>query len=345
MEEYFESLNPVVKEYFKILSDEIPEFLFDYINTKPMLRLNGISALVGSDYVKFINVNFPYTSLTHSIGVALIIWHFTHDKKQTLAGLFHDIATPAFKHCIDFLNGDYEKQESTEELTTKLISDSDEIMNLLKKDEITLEEVKDYKIYPNADNDTPKLSADRLEYTFSDAFTITNAFTLSDIKEIYDNITIVKNEDGIDEMAFTDLKIAEKFDEGASKLWFLLQTNYDKLKCQFLADIIKKMNEKGLIYKKDLYELSEAEVIDRILNCEYKEIADAYKKFIEVEDINEGDVPPDNCYSVSIKVKRRYIIPLVNDKRITDISPKIAKLIDDFLNFNSPKYGWFNFNI
>ena len=345
MEEYFEKLNPLVKEYFKILSDEIPEFLYDYINTKPMLRLDGISFLVGADYVKFINVNFPYSSLSHSIGVALIIWHFTHDKKQTLAGLFHDIATPAFKHCIDFLNGDYEKQESTEELTTKLISDSDEIMSLLKRDGITLEEVNDYKIYPIADNDTPKLSADRLEYTFSDAFTETNAFTLEDIKEMYDNITIVKNEDGIDEMAFTDINIAEKFEEGASKLWFLVQSNYDKLKTQFIADIVKKMNEKGLISKKDLYELSESEVIDKIMNCQYKEISDAYKKFIDVEDINEGEIPPEGSYTVSLKVKRRYIIPLVNDKRITDISPKIAKLIDDFLNYNSPTYGWFNFNI
>ena len=45
-----------------------------------------------------------YSSLDHSIAVALIIWHFTKDKKQTLSGLFHDIATPVFKHSIDFMN-------------------------------------------------------------------------------------------------------------------------------------------------------------------------------------------------------------------------------------------------
>lgn len=345
MEEYFETLNPVIKEYFKILNDEIPDFLYEYINTKPMLRLNTVSALVASDYVKFINVNFPYTSLSHSIGVALIIWHFTHDKKQTLAGLFHDIATPAFKHCIDFLNGDYEKQESTEELTTKIISSSEEIMSLLKRDEIALEEVNDYKIYSIADNDTPKLSSDRLEYTFSDALSMTNAFSLEDIREIYNNITILKNEDGIDELGFTDVKIAEKFEEGASKLWFLIQSNEDKLKTQFIADIVKKMNEKGLINKEDLYELSEKEVINMIKNCQYENISKAYQKFIEVEKINEGENPPKDCYTVSLKVKRRYIIALVNNKRITEISSKIADLINEFLNFKSPTYGWFDFNI
>ena len=39
MNEYFENLNETVKEYFKILSDEIPDFLYDYINTKPMQRI------------------------------------------------------------------------------------------------------------------------------------------------------------------------------------------------------------------------------------------------------------------------------------------------------------------
>lgn len=63
---------------------------------------------------------------------------FTHNKKQTLAGLFHDIATPVFKHCVDFLNGDYMKQESTEDLTTEIIKKSPEIMNLLKRDNIDI---------------------------------------------------------------------------------------------------------------------------------------------------------------------------------------------------------------
>ena len=66
--------------------------------------------------------------------MALIVWHFTHDKKQILAGLFHDIATPTFKHCVDFLNGYYMKQESIEDLTSYMISSSKNIMALLNKE-------------------------------------------------------------------------------------------------------------------------------------------------------------------------------------------------------------------
>ena len=40
-------------------------------------------------------------------------------------------------------------------------------MTLLNRDNIKVEEVDNYHLYPIADNDTPKLSADRLEYTFA----------------------------------------------------------------------------------------------------------------------------------------------------------------------------------
>ena len=133
---YLDSLSEETKQYYKILSKEFPEFLKEYIETPAMLRLDGISMFPGCDHTKILKIKNFNSRLKHSIGVALIIWNFTKDKKQTLAGLFHDIATPVFKHCIDFMNKDYEKQESTEELTTKFIKDSEEIMALLNKDGI-----------------------------------------------------------------------------------------------------------------------------------------------------------------------------------------------------------------
>jgi len=120
MSKYFENLNEEVKQYFKILSPEFPEWLLEYINTPEMMRLDGIGMSNGTLYTKVYCDRYFYSSLTHSVAVALIIWHFTHDKKQTISGLFHDIATPTFKHCIDFMNGDFEKQESTEERTEQI---------------------------------------------------------------------------------------------------------------------------------------------------------------------------------------------------------------------------------
>ena len=185
---YFDNLKEPIKRYSDILSPEKPDFLEEYINIPEMQKQAGISVSCGTYYSKlFPEIALWNSNLDHSVAVALIIWNFTKDKKQTLSGLFHDIATPAFKHCIDFMNGDYEKQESTEELTTEIIRNSTEIMNLLERDGIKIEEINDYHKYPIADNDTPMLSSDRLEYTLSNGLGVRKKlWDLDEIKEIYE---------------------------------------------------------------------------------------------------------------------------------------------------------------
>lgn len=211
--------NTFIEEYYKILSPEFPYWLSEYINTPEMQKQGRISVSCGTIYSNMYNIQEWYSSLDHSIAVALIIWNFTKDKKQTLSGLFHDIATPVFKHSIDFMNGDYETQESTEELTTKIIKNSKEIMRLLDRDNIKIEEVDNYHIYPIADNDTPMLSSDRLEYTFSNGLGATDKlWNLETVKEIYENIEIQVNENGVQELGFKDRNIAEKFVHTMSKL-------------------------------------------------------------------------------------------------------------------------------
>ena len=351
MSKYFENLDEQIKEYFKILSPEIPEFLEDYIEVPEMQKQAGISVSCGTFYSKlFPDIKLWYSSLDHSVAVSLIIWNFTKDKKQTLSGLFHDIATPAFKHCIDFLNGDYEKQESTEELTTKIISESKEIMSLLDRDGIKIEEVSDYHIYPIADNDTPQLSADRLEYTLSNGLGVRmKLWNLDEVREIYQNIEIQKNENGIEELGFKDKILAEKFVKSMSELSSSYITNETKITMQFLADIIKRMNQKGLINKEDLYKLSEKNIIEKIENCEYDNISKSFKTWRNTTQINESDIPVEDKYCVSINAKRRYINPLVknsNDSyvRINQISDIAKKDIEKCLNFQTKKYAYFDFD-
>ena len=101
---YLDVVDKKVLKYFKLLSPEIPNWLNDYINTKELLNQQYISVTCGTIYSDLFESKFFYSSLDHAIAVALIVWNFTKDKKQTLSGLFHDIATPAFKHCIDFFN-------------------------------------------------------------------------------------------------------------------------------------------------------------------------------------------------------------------------------------------------
>lgn len=340
-ESYIEQLNENTKEYYSILSKDFPNFLNDYIYTPEMQKLDGINQICGAYWRKENIYEDMYSVLKHSVGVALIIWNFTHDKKQTIAGLLHDISSPAFKHCIDFLNGDAEKQESTEEQTLEVIKNSKEIMNLLKKDKIDLEEVSDYKIYSVADNETPKLSADRLEYTFMNGIYYKKVWNLSEIKGIYEDIKITKNEDGIPELGFKSIEKAEKFINGASELWYLWISSQDTITMYFFADVIEKMYKEKYITKKDLYELSEQEIINIIRNCPDKRISNAFNKFMLCNNFVECEEYKKDKFCVSRKVKRRYINPItVNGKRIYDVSNKSKEKIDGYINMKISKYAY-----
>ena len=350
MNKYLKNLNEEIRNYLKILSPDFPEWLLEYIYTPEMLRLDGIGMSCGTLYTKVYNDKYFYSSLTHSVAVALILWNFTHDKKQTISGLFHDIATPTFKHCIDFMNGDSEHQESTEERTEQIIKDSKEIMKLLERDSIKVEEVSDYNIYPIADNDTPRLSADRLEYTLSGGLYQVRIFELKNIENYYNNIVILKNEDGIDELAFQDIKLCENFIHDISKLWPRWVEDEDRLCMQFIADIVKSMNIKSYITVDDLYKFSEREVLQLIQNCEDNYIRNAFKNFQNAtrDSVYKSDEPNNEIYCTSVKGKKRYINPLVNldnkVSRIKDISMLANDDISNFLNMKHHKFIGFNFD-
>ena len=332
---YLDRLDKRTKDYFDILEPNFPEWLVEYINTEDMLKQQYISITCGTIYSDLFESRYFFSSLDHSIAVALIIWHFTHDKKQTLSGLFHDIATPVFKHCIDFLNGDHMTQESTEDLTTKIIFESTEIMELLKRDNISLDEIDDYHKYPIADNDTPKLSSDRLEYSLSNALFTYNLLNLEDIKEIYNDIEIDKDEEGILELSFKTKSIARKFVKVTSNLSIIYREDRTRYSMQFLADIVKKLNEEGKITKTDLYNLKESDVIEIIENSKYNDI---FKIWKNCKKIKISKIEPKDVYFVKCESKVRYIDPLVNGKRISDIC-KIAKnMIDKNLSYDMSNY-------
>lgn len=339
---YINNLNKRIKEYFNILEAEFPEWLNEYINTKELLFQQHTSITCGTIYSKLFDSKFFYSTLDHSVAVALIIWHFTHDKKQTLSGLFHDIATPTFKHCVDFLNGDYMSQESTEDLTTQIISKSKEIMTLLERDKIKLSEVDNYHIYPIADNDTPKLSADRLEYSLANALFTYDLIKLEEIQQIYNDIEIQRNEQNEIELGFKTKELAREFVKITSRLSIIYREDRTRYSMQFLADILKKLSEENKICKKDLYVLKESEVIKIIENSKYKQVFNIWKNAKKVKVSNEQ---PQDVYYVHHGAKIRYINPLVNGERISNICKIAKKMIDNNLAYDMENYVYLDFSI
>ena len=346
MQKYYNNISNELKQYFKILSPEFPEWLNEYIDTSEMQRIKNISMDCGCDYTDLFKKHPWHSNLDHSVGVALIIWNFTHDKKQTLAGLFHDIATPVFKHCIDFMNGDYEQQESTEEKTSEIIKKSKDIMSLLDRDGIKLEEVTDYKIYPIADNDSPRLSADRFEYNFSCGFIIHDIWNLKDLKECYNDVVILKNELGIEELGFKHLSIAEKYISIVSKLWPWWINDEDRISMQFFADMCASMNSLGYLSISDLYNLTESKVIERFRTCD-DYLSQTFKKFEKTTKCYKSNHKIDGKYCVNVKSKRRFVNPLVKEEniygRVYDLSESAKKDIDNYMKIPNEGYTYLDF--
>lgn len=345
-----------IEEYYKILCPEFPNFLKKYIELPIMQRLSGIGLLCGTDWTSLYKNRFFYSRLDHSVGVALIIWNFTKDKTQTIAGLLHDVSTTVFSHVSDFRKGDALTQTSTEEPTTKMILSDSALCKLLESDGIEPKDVVDYHIYPIADNEIPSLSADRLEYMYPSGLALDGSWTFEEIAKTYNDLIILKNEENKEELGFKTIEMAELYCKKFCMIGHILQLNENKLSLQLLSQIMSKAVELDVLQEEDFMTLSESKIIEKIesfiskktLSLEEQKFATMYntfRKMTKVEHTNQK-LPEDKYFCVSLKVKQRYINPLVKvgtnsqqAKRLSEVSDFANKLIKDFLEYEDTKFG------
>lgn len=335
-----------IESYHKILEPNFPEFLKKYLNLPLLKRLSGIGLLCGSDWTKLFKNRFYYSRLDHSIGVALIIWHFTHDKAQTVAGLLHDVSTPVFSHVSDFRKGDALTQTSTEETNISIIKNSQELLALLKQDSLTVEEIQDYHIYPIADNEIPCLSADRLEYMYPSGMVLEGSWTLEEISKTYNDISVLQNENQTQELGFNSLEIAELYCEKFCMTGHILQMNEDKLTLQLMGTIMNLAEQEKILCEQDFMTLSEKQILEKLENTkksEYlKSLFETFKNMTKIEHTQKA-LSPTEYFCVNLKVKQRYINPLVKTKngnfRLNTISKFADSLIKNFLNYSDTPFG------
>ena len=228
------------------------------------------------------------------------------------------------------MNGDHLAQESTEDLTTKLIAGSPEIRRLLKRDGILVSEVDNYHLYPIADNDTPKLSADRLEYSLANMLFTYGVADLAEIREMYGDIVVQSDENGVKELGFQTKKIARKFVKLTSQLSLFYREDRTRYSMQFLADILKKMSEAGRISVADLYQMKESEVIKMILASDYGDAFSAWQKAKKIRKAKSLEQCPDGIYAVNCQAKVRYIDPLWQGERMS----KACKIVKGYIEKN-----------
>ena len=328
-------------ELLKIYCGEIPDFIKKFAAAEEMQRLKYVGMNCGCEYTEVHKetIFHRYTRFEHSVGVALIIWNFTRDIKQSIAGLFHDISTPAFAHVVDYMNGDHMTQESTEASTYDFIEGSEDIQQLLKEYGLTTPDVGDYHLYPIADNETPQLSADRLEYTFGN-FLQYGVTDVKNIERFYHNLTVGINEHGEQELMFADKNIAEEFALCSMKCSHIYVSDEDRFTIQYLADLLKLAADNDVVSVEDLY-TSEENVIEKLEKSDVT--SEKWREYCGIRRVKISSVPAESGYCTRVNAKRRYIDPFVeNVGRVTAFSKQYHAAVDEFFLISFD--GWISIN-
>ena len=320
-----------IKVSIELYHGSVPAFLQEFMETPQLKRLQNIGMNCGCEYTSFPRFRrlSPYTRFDHSVGVAMIVWHFTQDPAQAVAGLLHDIATPVFAHVVDFMRGDYMKQESTESGTAKMISTSNELQKILGRYGLTNEAVCDYHIYPVADNETPRLSADRLEYTIGNSINY-GISTPEELHSIYSELTVGKNEDGQDELVFSSLQTAEKFADIALQCSKIYVADEDRYAMQMLSELLYSAIQQKVICEIDLYS-TEPEVIAKLTNK--AETMTLWESFCAYNVVVCSKQPGSGAGWRRIFAKKRCIDPMISGLgRVSDLSKHFCDELKAYQN-------------
>ncbi len=294
-----------------LLNDGFPEFLFKYFKCPSLLRLKNIGYFCGMDYASQNVYDFgEYISrYDHSFDVAFLTYKYTKSKEATLAGLFHDIATPCFSHVIDYMNKDYANQESTEEYTEAIIKSDNYLLECLKEDNIDVNDIIDFKKYSIVDNNRPKLCSDRLDGVILTGAFWTKNLNFIDIENILNHVVVCKNEENELELGFDCKKTAEKVMSVSDSIDKYCHSKEDNYMMELLASLTKYVIDHNYISYEDLYILDEIDLHLLFDTIEDEEFVDKYNIFksIKMEDIPNQEMP---------YVKKRTLKLLVDGKRV-----------------------------
>ena len=298
--------NNLLEYYLKQLDfPSKPEFLSKYLEVPCLKRLKKVGYFCGMDYASKDIYSFKenITRYDHSLTVALLTWKYTKDKKATLAGLFHDIATPCFSHVIDYMNKDYSTQESTEEYTAEILSSDVYLKQCLQEDNISLEDITNFKQYNIVDNERPKLCADRLDGVILTGISWTKNIDKQDIKDIIENIQVYNGEIG-----FKTPLIAKKVLDINRSIDMYCHSREDNYMMELLATITKYSLDNNYITYSELYVNTEENILNKLKFTNDEQLN---KYLYEFENIKLDEIPSINLPEVKI----RTLNPLVQGER------------------------------
>lgn len=340
---YIDDRGNHIKELHKLYNNNISDIIQTLINVPEIARLQQISETSGATMTKFMGFYSQYSILDHCVGVALILDKFTKEDKQVIAGLLHGINKPAFSEAIRHMSVPFEEKSVYE-----VVVASDEVFDYLLKHNIELKDVSDYFIYPLVKTKGNRMDANSIENILHTSYVLTN-INKRQLKEIYEDITVTKNEEDLPEFAFNTYAIGEKFCEMSLEVAKKYRSYEAKISIKAVATLLELMLKRGEINREDLYKYGDKAIYEIGVNSSDKRISNGWKELKKLNRVYTKFNPVDDRFCVKVDVNVKYVDPLVKLKggfiRASKVSLNLKENIAQFENTDTDLYMYGDFVI
>lgn len=313
----------LVEKYNNLNKQNSNSTLDKYFETKTLQRLKGKGLFCGMDYVGIKNLvpREYYSRYDHSMNVAYTAWKLSEDLKVALAGAFHDVGSLSFAHVNSFKKGDALRQESDELSVKSVLLEDPELLEYLYQDGVNIDDVIDASRYPLIDKKIPALCLDRVDGILATCLFWAKTHSFQEIEHLYNMLTYFESLNGLecdwsnDRLRYFNGEIVlseyydaeyEDFFKAINVYSKLLLTKEDRYLMEIMGLTLKYYEDIGLITERDLFYMSEQEIISKILNSKYSGVL---KDVLSLKEVSYADKTDTGIVLVS-KPKIRQANPL-----------------------------------
>lgn len=311
-------------EKYNNLNRENSNYKLDkYLNTRTLQRLKGKGLFCRMDFVSIdsIRPREYYSRYDHSKNIAYTAWKLSEDMKVVLTGAFHDVGSLSFAHVNSFKKGDSLTQEYDELSIRDVITKDEELLDYLHDDGIEVDDVIIPKKYPLIDKPMPALCLDRVDGILATCLFFAKTHSFEEIESLYNILSYFENLNGMNVdymnerlMNFDGEIVLKEYGDAEYEDFFkainvyskILLTKEDRYLMEVLGLSLKYYEDIGLITEKDLFELSEQEIISRILESKY---GDILRDVLSLQEVTYATSLDDGLAIIS-KPKIRQANPL-----------------------------------
>ena len=340
---YIDNRADSIKKIHNIYNENIPDVIKLFEDIEEINRMEQIREDSGINMTKLVAYDNPCTMLDHCIGVALILDKYTKENKQVISGMLHGINLPVFNESARHMN-----EKLYEKSVYDVIVGSDKLFEYFLNNNIDIKDVCDYSKYSLAKAKENRMDADSIDNTLRNAYVL-NKINEKELKKIYDDLTITKNEDGELEFAFDNYKIAEKFCRLSLDIARRYRSYEVKFSMKIIATLLELMIKRNEINNEDLYKYGDRAIYEIGMNSSDKRISGGWELLRTVDKVYTKFNPVEDKFCVKAGLEVKYVDPLVKLKggytRISNVSLQMKDEITQFLNSDTDLYMFGDFVI